>query len=70
VEITAEYLTTELNSLRAQRENAQTVVQQATGAIALVESLLERLKDGALTIPELTDAINRAEREAKDGSES
>lgn len=70
MEITAKFLNDELNSLRAQQENAQAIVQQAIGAIALIESLLKRLGDGALTVPDLTDAINRAERKESDGSQS
>lgn len=43
--ITLEFLENEKRSLAAQRENAQGVVNQATGAVMLIDLLIGKLKE-------------------------
>jgi predicted xylose isomerase-like sugar epimerase len=59
MEITAEYLRNEMTSLKQQHANALAVAQQATGAIALIESLLNRLEQAgdSLTLEQLREGL-------------
>lgn len=43
MQITREFLTTEIQSLEAQRANAHAVMNQAMGAIAFAEAMLKRM---------------------------
>lgn len=56
--ISKEYLEQERKSLEAQRDNAFAVMQQAIGAISLIDSLEKKIEP-SMTISELTEAIER-----------
>lgn len=59
MEISADYLRKELSSLQQQHANALAVAQQATGAMALIESLLARLdqKEESMTLEQLREGL-------------
>ena len=59
--MTPEYLRKELQSLTAQRDNAAAVQQQAIGAIALAESLLEKLEQTDDTEEVVAEVIEEVE---------
>lgn len=57
--IDKDYLETELKNMKQQLVNAQAVVQQATGAILLLESLLVKANEKSMTLKEFGEAIGQ-----------
>ena len=54
-------LNQERAGLIAQRDNAYAVYQQAIGAIAFIDALLESQKKNSLTLSEVKDALGAKE---------
>lgn len=61
--ITVDFLKQELASVQQQQVNAMAVVQQAQGAISLLESLIQKATEQEMTLDEFKDSLGAVSAE-------